>query len=376
VQWGRIANAKECVFPMTTRSLARTVTAALLFLVAPRAAVASSSCLWQVYKPPNLSDYQLLTAVDAVAGNDVWAAGYATINGVATPYFEHFDGTNWTTIPAPKLQGSAAISGIAHFASNDVWAVGWADVPLTLHWDGRRWKVFPNPAGGSGGQLFAIVRVGRFLYADGFSESEGLTIEKFDGTQWVFETPYVAANSRFQAIAGSSPSNVWAGGYYAGGALIERRDPKTKTWVQVASPAQGCIESMSARSAGDVWAVGTSVSSVQRWNGKVWRLVKYPRSGGDTYITQVSATADTGYTWFTGIIDPGSSKSTAFVDRYLNGRWEETPIVQVGTWGTAADLISPVPGSADLWAVGYYEDGDQFHSYNLAELWSCPSGVS
>jgi len=65
-------------------------------------------------------------------------------------------------------------------------------------------------------------------------------------------------------------------------ALIERRDPKTKTWVQVASPAQGCIESMSARSAGDVWAVGTSVSSVQRWNGKVWRLVKYPRSGGDT----------------------------------------------------------------------------------------------
>ena len=132
---------------------------------------------------------------------------------------------------------------------------------------------------------------------------------------------------------------------------------------------------MSARSARDVWAVGTNFGSVQRWNGKVWKLVKYPRSGGPAFLTGIDATASTGYTWFAGFYDPGSAKETTFVDRYLNGHWDETPIIEVGTWGTAADIIAPVPNSADLWAVGSYSDSDQFHSYNLAELWSCPSGA-
>jgi len=73
--------------------------------------------------------------------------------------------------------------------------------------------------------------------------------------------------------------------------------------------------------------------------------------------------------------DKGSAQYTAFADFYVNGQWTETPFVEVGTWGTSAWALSPVPGTSDLWAVGSYSDGNQFSELNLAELWSCTSAV-
>jgi len=365
---------------------ARVLVSPILMLVLLLASIgrvsASSNCSWQVYMPPNLSGYQELTAVDAIRANDVWAAGfYGTSSGEQRMAFEHFDGTQWSMVKAPKNSlFTPYIFGLAHFASNDVWAVGVAsDDPITMHWNGRVWKIVPNPAGSSGGILEAIVRVGNFMYAAGFVDPiQPLTL-RFDGTQWVNDNAYKPASgpSILQAVAGTSPDDIWAGGYYNGGSpLTEKRDPKTNAWSQVPTSVGGYIDSMSARSSHEVWAVGPPDSSsgfVIRWNGKKWQSVNYPRTG--VAIEQVNATASTGDTWVAAFSDVGSAQFTAFVDFYVNGQWTETPFVEVGNWSTVAWAISPVPGSSDLWAVGSYSNGNQFHQQSLAELWSCTSAV-
>jgi len=192
---------------------------------------ASSSCSWQVYMPPNAAGYQSLYAVDPISSNDVWAAGFfITDSGDQHMLFEHFDGTQWSTVKAPKnTLFSPVIYGRSHFASNDVWAVGVAsDDPITMHWNGKTWKIVPNPAGSVGGQLTAVVRVGGFMYAAGFTSPVAPLVERFDGTQWVNDNAYKPASglSILQAVAGTSPNDIWAGGYYKNGSALTEARPE------------------------------------------------------------------------------------------------------------------------------------------------------
>src|SRR5580704_5301998 len=173
----RISAEVKAVYPKVLAAL-------ISFVITGGPALASSSCSWQVINPPNLSDYQLLTALDVVSASDVWAAGIYGVNGVGRAYFEHYNGSQWTTIKAPNLT-DITVAGIAHFASNDVWAVGYDEEsgllqPVTLHSNGTKWKVFPNAASGVNGQLFSVVRVGRFLYASGYLTPIKPYIERFD----------------------------------------------------------------------------------------------------------------------------------------------------------------------------------------------------
>jgi hypothetical protein len=133
--------------------------------------------------PADNSGTSALYAVQAVASNDVWAAGYRYQGNFSFPLVEHWDGTSWTMLPNPAgdvwTVGQAYASpvnqtlalhwngtgwsqavtpnigrgilanslyAVSAVASNDVWAVGIGQQAMTLHWDGRRWRIVPNPA--------------------------------------------------------------------------------------------------------------------------------------------------------------------------------------------------------------------------------------
>jgi plastocyanin len=97
--------------------------------------------------PDPVSDQ--LTAVSALAPNDVWAVGLTGSRGLTSPnggahlLVEHWDGVSWSVVRAPDPGPGSALYGIAAFSANDVWAVGSGSTASTLieHWDGTSWSV-------------------------------------------------------------------------------------------------------------------------------------------------------------------------------------------------------------------------------------------
>jgi len=248
---------------------------------------------------------------------------------------------------------------------------------LIARWDGTAWSVVSNPAQTQNAGFSAVVAVNdRDVWAVGYLDTavehkiEPL-IEHFDGKKWSISNAFVPnSQSVLQAVAGSTAGDVWAGGYYGSGALIEQWNRQTRSWSQVPSPVGGYIGSMSARSPNDVWAVGPpQIGGIfaERWNGSSWNQVQYPRSG-TAVLYQVDARGEAGYTWFAGNIYNGY-RTTPFVDRYRNG-WTDMKVAEVVRHHTELNSLTTVPGSSDVWVAGGYGPSDSI-SYNLAERYSC-----
>jgi hypothetical protein len=266
-------------------------------------------------------------------------------------------------------------------STNDIWAVGYQQgsqglFPLIVHWDGKSWSVVHNPAENQHAALYSVVPIGvTYVWAVGTAYPSGPQplIEHFNGHQWVIDKFYIPPNwAVLQAVTGTSLNNIWAGGYGGGGsgALIERWDRTTWSWNQSPTNVGNYIDSMSARSSTDVWAVDPPNEGglfVERWDGTAWKSVPYPR-GGTAVLQQVDATASTGYTWVVGTQGSGSNTS-AFVDRY-RGQWRDMHVLQAGGY-TVLFSIAAVPGSAGgVWTVGDYQDSlGNFR--NLAERFTC-----
>jgi hypothetical protein len=347
---------------------------------------ASARCGWQVLSPPdpdpNASE---LVGVAAITASDVWAFGGS--NTSPPLQLQHFDGTSWRLVAAPALPPSAGLNSMRAVSTNDIWAVGYQQpgsqgaLPLIVHWDGTNWSVIPNPVGNTNGELFSVVPIGdKYVWAVGFYEPKPLgvqpLIEHFNGHHWVIDNIYnPPSRAVLQAITGTSLNNIWAGGYGGGGAgaLIERWNRTTWSWSQSPTNTGNYVDSMSARSSSDVWAVGPPSGGlfVERWDGTAWRSVRYPR-GGSAVLAQVDATASTGYTWFVG--DTFNGGSTAFVDRY-RGQWRDMKVLQVGS-STQLNSVSSIPGSTGgVWVVGqYYDPSSRLH--DLAERYACTQGGS
>lgn len=88
---------------------------------------------WNVVPSPNPSSQDGLTAVSALAANDVWAVGsevdFGTGVGESQPMAMHWNGTAWTAVPAtgtaPDLfGGTGAFLGVVALSATNVVAVG------------------------------------------------------------------------------------------------------------------------------------------------------------------------------------------------------------------------------------------------------------
>lgn len=124
-----------------------------------------------------------LTAVEAVATDDVWAVGHYEeagfdVEGAPSyrPLVLHWDGVRWSVVPLPEV-AFGQLSGITAVSRDDVWAVGSASAdrrvgfagsrPLLLHWDGEEWSRVPEPDGSSGSLASITATSSRELWAVG-----------------------------------------------------------------------------------------------------------------------------------------------------------------------------------------------------------------
>jgi hypothetical protein len=79
----------------------------------------------------------------------------------AKQLIQHWDGTNWTVVASPSLPTPNELTAVSAVAANDVWAVGGnsGGQALTQHWDGSTWSVIPNPNPGTFNRLFGVAAI-------------------------------------------------------------------------------------------------------------------------------------------------------------------------------------------------------------------------
>ena len=292
----------------------------------------------QVGAPAVLHRDESLLAVSASPASDAWAVVFTKTVGAAgrNPLAAHWNGRSWAIVPTPTLTGGAksTLNGVVALSPTNAWAVGKGrnGAALAEHWNGTTWSVVPvpTPAGAASSQLSGISAlspsniwaVGSVATVVGTTVQTRTLIEHWNGTTWsVVPSRNATSSNLLTGVAAVASNNVWAVGYtittdgtnQPDKTLIEHWNGSA--WSVVASPTPASNDTLSgvaARSAGDVWAVGTRQDRsgaipidrtlTEHWNGSAWSVVASPNVGGnDNLLNGVAAT--TGDVWAVGSSD-------------------------------------------------------------------------
>ena len=91
----------------------------------------------------------VLTGVDVLSASDVWAVGYCNDGGADRPLALHWDGSAWTSSPVP---GAGLLREVQAVASDNVWAAGayyntsrQQYQTLAVQFDGTAWTTVISP---------------------------------------------------------------------------------------------------------------------------------------------------------------------------------------------------------------------------------------
>lgn len=349
----------------------------------PAALAAARSSAWRVVPSPNLPGWDSLTSVSASSPRDAWAVGTveAKPGGPPSALAEHWDGRAWRIIPVPA--GSTGPSSIlvavsAHSAA-DAWAVGVsqtsdqaAQAPLAEHWDGHSWAAVATPAVPNGARFSGVVDLGPgdawavgYLPAQVAPYSHTL-IEHFDGHAWHVvpsPDPGTMTNSLFQ-VAASGPDDIWATGertYSPVPVLTLAEHWDGRRWQVVPTsndPAAqfNYVQSLAARSATDAWAAVTTAGNsygnfFAHWNGKTWQ--KVPGLGLHLNFDLTGLViASPSQAWAAG---PFPNHGT-LIARWDGTHWRRVVTPDPTNWANVLNGITAVPGSNELFAVGYRQN--------------------
>jgi hypothetical protein len=150
-----------------------------------------------------------LTAIAGTQDTGLWAVGWRESPSGLQPLILRYDTTRpsptWASVtgaggvPAPGAIDTV-LTGVDVLSADDVWAVGYyfdgsVNQPLALHWDGSTWSNSPIPGAGMLRRVRALapdnVWAAGTVYNGSLQLYQSL-VEHFDGTSW---TPVVSANA-------------------------------------------------------------------------------------------------------------------------------------------------------------------------------------
>jgi hypothetical protein len=306
---------------------------------------------------PNASVEYRTAAVLGVC--DVWAAGTAQVPGSSIPFVEHWTGgSSWNAVPIPDPNNGSSVTAMSALTGSDLWVVGDTEAPsrtnpnvslldtLAMHWNGSSWTQTPTVSPGSLG---------------------------FDS---------------FLGVAAVSSQDAWAVGYATNDdgttrTLIENWDGGT--WREVPSPSPGVdarLNAVTAVSANDIWAVGTSNEAsdiasspvIEHWDGHQWTV--FPAGGGgDEFndLFSVSAVSATDV-WAVGDFTRSEESHDADISHTLIEHWDgqswtEVPSPDVNGAGENVLLAVAAVSATDVWASGDSTNSSLMLHWNGAQ-WS------
>jgi hypothetical protein len=316
---------------------------------------------WQRQDPRALADVLALYGVAAASARDVWAVGQ-TRSGRTV--ILHWNGRTWSRVPSPDpLAEGDFLQGVTALSARSAWAVGWG-VPsgggfreLTMHWNGKAWKVVPSPSLIPPTVLNAVAAtsdhsawaVGSF---EGNNGASGSLILHWNGARWKqMSSPdppdrQAGGGAGFLAVAASART-AWAVGYGYYGALIAGWSGSA--WKAAADPAAasaGWLAGAAVTSARNAWAVGwgSTGTLIARWSGTTWRQVPTPRSGAWDALLAVAAPSAAsawavGYQCLASCPDEGQTDA-ALILRWNDSAWSRVPVSLSSTAAASALAVA------------------------------------
>lgn len=174
---------------------------------------------WQISPAPRVQVTEFLEGVDATGSTDAWAVGWASndiSSAPAVPIALHWNGANWLSMPPPSTAGTQ-LSAVEALAPNNVWVAGQTLIngylrqPYVAQFDGTSWHRVATPTIDEGGQLTDIVALSPSnIVAVGTAAGGGTSLVlHWNGSSWVRET---APNATLNGAAAVVPNTFWAVG--------------------------------------------------------------------------------------------------------------------------------------------------------------------
>ncbi len=252
---------------------------------------------WSIIPSPNAGSANRLSAVSAIAANNIWAVGNFTIGGVSRTLIERWNGSSWAIVFSPN-DGNAdnVLTGVSAISGSDAWAVGYVSInsmlrTLTMHWNGTVWSIVASAnSSTSTSQLSAVKAVSSSdVWAAGSYFSTSLHIVQtlvlhWDGTVWsIVASPNLGtSNNALTKVDASSSTHVFFVGCYTNGA--NGTQALALIWngtgfVLTPPPSPGpntVIEGITAVSDTEAWGVGyyssagVTRSMIVHWLNNVW----------------------------------------------------------------------------------------------------------
>ena len=299
-----------------------------------------------------------LNAVTATSAANAWAVG--TLSGKRT-FVEHWNGRSWKVQSSPNASTYNYLMAVSATSTSSAWAVGYSQSSvgcgtcsrtLIEHWNGSRWRIVHSPNVGTSSlsnTLYGVAAVsGSDAWAVGVANSPGHgfrpVLEQWTGTTWVLRSG-VKSYDQFQAVTGTSPSNVWA----IGGSGIEHWNG-TGWQQQLVNQGSEYLDAGSATSPANAWAVGLQLSGhttyprAREWTGNNWTVTATPKLTNGS-LTGVAATSPTN-AWAVGWY--GSPHP--FILRWNGTEWTRQTVPNVGG---AEFLAVTATSTTNAWAVGF-----------------------
>jgi hypothetical protein len=290
-----------------------------------------------------------------------------------------FAATSWQRIVSPNTSyPSTGLVGVTAITAKDAWTVGSAagedtqgksiEVGVTEHWNGQKWSLVSSPTNTRYDVLSAVAAastsdvwaVGNSIF-DSLGDNEAL-IEHWNGTKWSLvanPTPPAYDSYQLDSVSAISANDVWAVGTLE---LQNDSVPLTmhwdgSSWKVIQTPiqpedyasepyARSQLLSVTAISTNDVWAVGSyngfGSPLTIHWNGIAWSIVDPGTADG--YFESVSSD-NRGDIWAVG----GTDSSNTFLSEQWNGSsWQIEPLpITSNTHFNGVKVVS----NTSVWAI-------------------------
>ncbi|MFB4302694.1 hypothetical protein [Actinomadura sp. NTSP31] len=266
------------------------------------------------------------------------------------PVLQSGDGASWSWIGTPGMTGSGQITALDAVSGTDVWAAGPRDrsdgvscgTPYLAHLNAGAWNEVSAPPLTC---FFALDADGAGAWAAGYADRAhgGSAVYRWSGA-W---TPEDTGAMDVRAIRQRAPDDVWAVGaeaapYGEGRFYAARFDGST--WHNMTPPQlagqSGRITGVLPLGTGNVWAVGDG--GAHHWDGSAWQS---PPAPDGVRFTGPVADDGAGGVWAAGARRNAPEGSVLL--HYTDGAWRtelETTAIVRG--------LTRVPGTRTMWAVG------------------------
>jgi hypothetical protein len=275
-----------------------------------------------------------LYGISALASNDIWIAGNWFHNSRTETLTLHYDGSTWAVVPSANAgDANNRLSAVEAIAPNDVWAVGsHYDFPgsftysnLAIHWDGTQWTVVDTPSFSQWNSLVSVAAAAPDnVWAVGSSGARpgiNTVALHWDGMEWGGPNSVTPASySLLSGVAFLPNAEVWAVGVGANldgtsDNIIEKYSSDF-TDVPPGSTFYTFIRCLACRGIVNGYPDGTFKPNNNVTRGQLSKIVSNAAGFSDPQTTQLFEDVPPGSTFFDYI---GRLASRGYINGYPCG---------------------------------------------------------